>query len=138
MGELNRNWVIVPGALDDKLGITVLEQSAERVVGTMPVDGNTQSLGLLHGGASLALGEALGSWAAMIHASSLGKVCVGLDISATHHRSVRSGIVTGTATALSLGRTITSHEVVIVDSAGQRLCTVRITNLIIDQRKDAS
>ena len=138
MGELNSNWVIVPGALDDKLGITVLEQSAERVVGTMPVDGNTQSLGLLHGGASLALGEALGSWAAMIHASSLGKVCVGLDIIVTHHRGVRSGIVTGTATALSLGRTVTSHEVVIVDSAGQRLCTVRITNLIIDQRKDAS
>lgn len=138
MDRLIAPWVITPGALDDKLGITVLEQSAERVVGTMPVDGNTQSLGLLHGGASVALGEALGSWAAMIHASTLGKVCVGLDISATHHRGARTGTVTGTATAISLGRTVTSHEVVITDSSGARLCTVRITNLIIDPRKDPS
>lgn len=127
-------WNIVPGALDEKLGIIVSEQSAERVVATMPVEGNTQSLGLLHGGASAAFAEALGSWAAMIHASSLGKVCVGVDLNATHHRGTRAGTITGTATAISLGRTMASHEVVIADDLGNRLCTARITNLLIDRR----
>ena len=104
------------------------------MVATMPVTGNTQSFGLLHGGASLVLGEALGSWAAVIHASTLGKTAVGLDISATHHRSAREGVVTGVATAIQLVRTVTSHEVVISDESGARLCTVRITNLIVDKR----
>jgi uncharacterized protein (TIGR00369 family) len=130
----NPPWTIELGSLDNKLGIVVLEQSAQRVVATMPVHGNTQSFGLLHGGASMALGEALGSWAAVIHASSLGKMAVGLDISGTHHRGVRDGVVTGVATALQLGKTVTSHEVVITDEAGARLCTVRITNLIVDKR----
>lgn len=130
----HESWTIIPGALDEKMGIVVLEQSAERVVATMPVEGNTQSLGLLHGGASAAFAEALGSWAAMIHASSLGKVCVGVDINATHHRSARAGTVTGTATAISLGRTMASHEIVITDEAGERLCTARITNLLIEKR----
>lgn len=129
----NPPWTIELGALDNKLGIVVLEQSAQRVVATMPVHGNTQSFGLLHGGASMAFGEALGSWAAVIHASSLGKMAVGLDISGTHHRGVRDGVVTGVATALQLGKTVTSHEVVITDEAGARLCTVRITNLIVDK-----
>ena len=130
----NPPWTIELGSLDNKLGIVVLEQSAQRVVARMPVIGNTQSFGLLHGGASMAFGEALGSWAAVIHASSLGKMAVGLDISGTHHRGVRDGIVTGVATALQLGKTVTSHEVVITDEAGARLCTVRITNLIVDKR----
>jgi uncharacterized protein (TIGR00369 family) len=127
-------WAIELGALDKKLGIVVLEESAERVVATMPVNGNTQSFGLLHGGASMVLGEALGSWAAVIHASSLGKLAVGLDINGTHHRGARDGIVTGVATAIHLGKTVTSHEVVITDETGARVSTVRITNLIIDQR----
>lgn len=127
-------WEIELGALDVKMGITVLEQSPQRVVGTMPVEGNTQSFGLLHGGASMVLGEALGSWAAAIHASTLGMTCVGLDISGTHHRTLRSGTITGVATAISLGRTVTSHEVVISDEDGARLCTVRITNLLRERR----
>jgi 1,4-dihydroxy-2-naphthoyl-CoA hydrolase len=129
----NTPWQIVLGDLDRKLGIEVLEQSAERVVATMPVAGNTQSFGLLHGGATLAFGEALGSWAAVIHAESLGKTAVGLDVSGTHHRGAREGIVTGVATAIHLGRTTTSHEVVMTDETGARLCTVRITNLVIDR-----
>ncbi|CAN5222587.1 hotdog fold thioesterase [soil metagenome] len=131
-------WAIELGDLDRKLGIEVLEQSAERVVATMPVSGNTQSFGLLHGGASLAFGEALGSWAAVIHASSLGKTAVGLDVSGTHHRGIRDGLVTGVATAIHLGRTTTSHEVVLSDEAGNRLCTVRITNLLLDPRGPVS
>ncbi|CAB4561499.1 unannotated protein [freshwater metagenome] len=130
----NTPWTIELGALDNKLGIVVLEESAERVVATMPVQGNTQSFGLLHGGASLAFGEALGSWAAVIHASSLGKNAVGLDISGTHHRGVREGVITGVATAIRLGNTVTSHEVVMTDQTGARLCTVRITNLIVEKR----
>lgn len=126
-------WIIELGDLDRALGIVVLEQSAERVVATMPVAGNTQSLGLLHGGASMALGEALGSWAALIHASKMGKTCVGLDINGTHHRSATAGLVTGVATSIALGRRVASHEVVMCDEAGVRLCTVRITNLIVDR-----
>lgn len=127
-------WTIELGELDRKLGVEILEQSGPRVVATMPVAGNTQSFGVLHGGASMAFGEALGSWAAVIHASTIGKTAVGLDISGTHHRAVRSGLVTGVATAIHLGRTTTSHEVVLTDEDGARLCTVRITNLIIERR----
>ncbi len=122
------------GELDRKLGVTLLEQSAERIVATMPVEGNRQAFGLLHGGASAAFAEALGSWAAVIHARSLGKTAVGLDINATHHAPARSGTITGVATAIRLGRTATSHEIVITDEQGRRLCTARITNLLIDEK----
>lgn len=128
-----RVWKIVLGELDEKMGVTIVEESAERVVATLPVEGNRQSFGLLHGGASIAFAEAIGSWAAVIHADSLGKSAVGLDINATHHASVREGIVTGVATAIRLGRTVTSHDVVVSDETGRRLCTARITNLIVDR-----
>ncbi len=126
-------WRIVPGELDVAMGVEILEQSVEKVVATMPVEGNRQSFGLLHGGASLAVGEAVGSWAAVIHASTLGKTAVGVDVSATHHRSARSGRVTVTATPIHLGRTLTTHEVLIENEDGQRLCTMRITNLLLDR-----
>ena len=127
-------WTIELGELDRKMGVEVVEQSAERVVATMPIDGNRQSLGLLHGGGMVALAEAVGSWAAVIHASTMGKVAVGVDINATHHASGREGSVTATATAIRLGRTLTSHEVVIADDRGRRLCTARITNAIVEKR----
>ncbi|WP_270241650.1 hotdog fold thioesterase [Kocuria marina] len=130
-GEAYEPWTIELGELDEKMGVVVEEQSAERVVATMPVEGNRQSLGLLHGGASVALGEMLGSWAAVIHASSFGKVAVGVDINATHHSSATSGRVRGVATAIHLGRSVTNHEVVITHiDTGKRLCTVRITNYL--------
>lgn len=124
-------WEIVLGELDVKMGVTIVEQSAERVVATMPVEGNRQSFGLLHGGASVAFAEALGSWAAVIHAGP-GRTAVGVDINATHHRAATSGIVTGVATAVQLGRTLACHEIVITDDEGRRLCTARITNLLRD------
>lgn len=127
-------WKIELGELDRKMGVEVVEQSAERVVATMPIAGNRQSLGLLHGGGMVALAEAVGSWAAVIHASTMGKVAVGVDINATHHVSSREGHVTATATAIRLGKTLTSHEVVLVDQAGRRLCTARITNAIVEKR----
>ncbi len=128
-------WKIELGELDRKMGVEIIEESAERVVATMPVDGNRQSLGLLHGGAMVAVAEAVGSWAAVIHASTLGRVAVGVDINATHHASGHGGLVTATATAIRLGRTLTSHEVIITDEQGRRLCTARITNAIVERRR---
>jgi uncharacterized protein (TIGR00369 family) len=117
------------GALAEKMGIEILELSAERAVATMPVVGNTQPVGLLHGGAYLVLGETLGSFAANVWAHPRG-IAVGIEISASHSKSATKGLVTGTATALSLGNTLTVHEIVITNEAGERLSTVRITNLI--------
>ena len=114
------------GGLNERMGIELLEISAERVVGTMPVEGNTQPFGLLHGGASVVLAETLGSIGSGLHAHP-DRVSVGIDINATHHRSATSGTVTGVATAIHLGRTMASYEVVITDDAGRRVCTSRIT-----------
>lgn len=111
-----------------RMGITILESSAERAVGTMPVEGNTQPFGLLHGGASCVLAETLGSIAATMHAQErFNGFAVGLEISATHHRSARSGVVTGVATAIHRGGTVATYEIVITDEDGQRLCTARLT-----------
>lgn len=134
MMEKFEPWTIVLGELDEKMGVKVVEQSATKVVATMPIDGNRQSLGLLHGGAMACLAEAVGSWAAVIHASTLGKVAVGVDINATHHASGHTGLVTATATAIRLGRTMCSHEIVIEDESGRRLCTARITNAVVDKK----
>ena len=118
------------GGLNEKLGVELLEISAERIVATMPVEGNTQPYGLLHGGASVALAETLGSIGSAIHAHP-DKVAVGVDINATHHRAARAGTVTGVATAVHLGRTMTSYEVVITDEDGKRVCTCRITCTLV-------
>lgn len=120
------------GSLTRKLGIQFLELSADHSVATMPVKGNTQVIGILHGGAHVVLGESLGSISAAIHAGP-GRVAMGIEINATHSRSVSSGIVTATCTALSLGRTLATHEIVVRDEEGRRLSTVRITNFLRDQ-----
>ena len=117
------------GTLIERMGIEVLEATPERLVATMPVEGNTQPYGLLHGGASVVLAETLGSIGAGLHAGP-GRIAVGLDINATHHRAARSGLVTGTATLLSAGRTLVSYDIVVTDDAGRRTCTSRITCLL--------
>lgn len=119
------------GALTRKMGIEFLELSAEHSVATMPVEGNTQVIGLLHGGAHVVLGESLGSISSAIHAGP-GRYAVGIEINATHSRSVTAGVVTGTCTALVLGRTLCTHEILITDQEGRRLSTVRMTNLLRD------
>ncbi len=121
------------GPLADKMGIQLTELSAERAVATMPVDGNTQPLGVLHGGAHVVLGESLGSFAANVWAHP-DKVAVGIEVNATHSRSVTSGTVTAVCTAISLGRTLATHEIVISDEEGRRLSTVRITNLLKEKK----
>jgi 1,4-dihydroxy-2-naphthoyl-CoA hydrolase len=117
------------GPLADKMGIQLIELSAEKAVATMPVEGNTQPIGLVHGGAYVVLGESLGSTAANVHAHPDG-YAVGIEINATHHKSATKGFVTGTCTAIKLGKTLTSHEIKVTDEAGELLSTIRITNLI--------
>ncbi|HEU5428466.1 MAG TPA: hotdog fold thioesterase [Actinocrinis sp.] len=117
------------GTLGEKLGIRFSEISVQRLVASMPVKGNTQPAGLLHGGASVALAETLGSVGAAVHAGP-GAMVVGVEINATHHRSARSGVVTGTATPLFLGRSLATYEIVITDEDERRICTARISCLI--------
>ncbi|CAN5285914.1 hypothetical protein BH09ACT5_BH09ACT5_04570 [soil metagenome] len=117
------------GALAVKMGIEFLELSGEYSVARMPVEGNTQVVGLLHGGAHVVLGESLGSISSAIHAGP-GRYAVGIEINATHSRSITSGWVTGTCRALSLGRTLATHEIVMTDEEGNRLSTVRMTNFL--------
>ncbi len=122
---------IDPGELDHKLNIEFEEQTPERVVATMPVEGNRQGHGILHGGASIALAESTGSWAAVLHAAQFGKIAVGIEVNATHHSSATEGTVRAVATPIKLGRSMTSHEVVMTHvETGRRLCTVRISNYL--------
>ena len=121
------------GALDKKMGIEIIEASPQRLVGTMPVEGNTQPIGLLHGGANVVLAESLGSIGTQLHAGPNRKI-VGVDINATHHKSATKGVVTGVATAVSLGKTMCCYDIVITNDEGQRTCTARITCLILAER----
>jgi len=121
------------GALDKKMGIEILEASPQRLVATMPVEGNTQPVGLLHGGANVVLAESLGSIGTALHAGPDRRI-VGVDINATHHKSATSGLVTGVATPVSLGKTLCCYEVVITNESGERTCTARITCLILADR----
>jgi uncharacterized protein (TIGR00369 family) len=119
------------GELPDRMGIEFTEVSADRVVATMPVEGNRQPYGLLHGGASCVLAESLGSIGAAMHAGE-GRIALGVDINATHHRAVRSGVVTGVATPVHRGRSAATYEIAITDEAGRRVCTARLTAIIRD------
>lgn len=121
------------GELDSKMGIEITEASPQRLVGTMPVVGNRQPMGLLHGGANVVLAESLGSVGTQLHAGADRRI-VGVDINATHHKSATEGIVTGVATAISLGKTMCCYDVVITNEAGERTCTARITCFILAKR----
>ncbi|UNX56162.1 hotdog fold thioesterase [Georgenia sp. TF02-10] len=123
------------GTLSDRLGIELLEASAERVVARMPVAGNTQPFGLLHGGASVALAETVGSIAATLHAGT-GRTAVGTEVNATHHRSVREGHVTATATPLHHGARTASYQVAVVDDDDRRVCTARLSCMLLDLPAD--
>jgi uncharacterized protein (TIGR00369 family) len=109
-----------------KLGIEIVQAQPGRVVGTMPVTGNRQPVGIMHGGANAAFAETLGSIAGLLYAGPNGQA-VGLDLSCTHHRWIASGIVTGVAEPLHEGRTNATYEIIITDQAGRRTCTARLT-----------
>ncbi|WP_182897727.1 MULTISPECIES: hotdog fold thioesterase [unclassified Microbispora] len=119
--------------LHQRMGIEILEASAERVVGRMPVKGNTQPHGLLHGGASCVLAETLGSTGAALHAGA-GRIAVGIEINATHHRSATSGHVTAVATRVHGGRTLATYAIEITDDEGRAVCTARLTCMLRDAR----
>ena len=119
-----------PSALDKKMGIEIIEASPQRMVGTMPVEGNTQPSGLLHGGANVVLAETLGSVGTHLHAGPNRRI-VGIDVNATHHKSATSGKVTAVATAVTLGKTLCCYEVEITNDKGERTCSARITCLIL-------
>jgi 1,4-dihydroxy-2-naphthoyl-CoA hydrolase len=114
--------------LAGRMGIRILEASKDRVVGTMPVEGNTQPYGILHGGASCVLAESLGSLGSALHAGP-DRVTLGIEINATHHRSARTGLVTGVATLVHGGRTMSTFEIVITGEDGKRICTARLSCL---------
>lgn len=126
----NQQPALPTAPLDERMGIEYVEATAERVVARMPVEGNTQPFGLLHGGASAVLAESAGSVAANLHGAP-DRYAVGVDINATHHRGVRSGHVTAVATPAHLGRSSASYEVVITDDDGRRVCTARLTCFLI-------
>ena len=121
------------GALNERMGFELLNLTPEEVIGRMPVAGNTQPYGLWHGGASCVLAETLASLGSFMHAQP-ERISVGVDINATHHRSVTAGWVTGTATALHLGRSVASYEIVITDDADRRVCTARVTCQLVTPR----
>ncbi|HET6758652.1 MAG TPA: hotdog fold thioesterase [Propionibacteriaceae bacterium] len=121
------------GALNTKMGFELLTLTPELVVGRMPVAGNTQPYGLWHGGASCVLAETLASLGSFMHAQP-EKISVGVDINATHHRAVTSGWVTGVATALRLGSSVASYEIVLTDDAERRVCTARVTCQLVSPR----
>jgi 1,4-dihydroxy-2-naphthoyl-CoA hydrolase len=114
--------------LGAKLGIELVSLSHDEVVGTMPVAGNRQPYGLLHGGASAVLAESLGSTLAALH-SLPERFPVGLELACTHHRSATSGLVTGVARPLHIGRSTSTCEIVVSDEQGRRVCTAKLTCL---------
>lgn len=118
-----------PDSLAARMGINLTEAGPQRVVATMPVKGNCQPMGLLHGGASCVLAETLGSVGAVLHAGPQG-IALGIEINATHHRSATSGLVTGVATPVHLGRTLATYDIVITDDNGKRVCTARLSCMI--------
>ncbi|HXV91775.1 MAG TPA: hotdog fold thioesterase [Pseudonocardia sp.] len=112
-----------------RLGIEIHTCRPGLVVGSMPVEGNRQPLGILHGGANAVLAETLGSVAAFLHAGPGGNA-VGLDLSCTHHRWVSSGRVTGVCRPLHERAAVAAYEIVVSDGSGLRTCTARLTCVV--------
>ncbi|MGK5447613.1 MULTISPECIES: PaaI family thioesterase [Streptomyces] len=124
------------GRLGERMGLVITHAAPEKVVGTLPVEGNTQPYGLLHGGASAVLAETLGSVGAMLHGGPT-KLAVGVDLNCTHHRGLTSGTVTGTATPVHRGRSTTTYEIAVTDEQDRRVCSARLTCMLRDAPGDA-
>ncbi|RAU83368.1 hotdog fold thioesterase [Pontibacter arcticus] len=120
----------------EHLGIEITEVGPDYLAGKMPVDHRThQPMGLLHGGASVALAESLASMGAALQVDLTTKACVGLEINANHIRGVREGWVYGKATAMHIGRTTQVWETKITNEAGDLVCISRMTVAVIDKVK---
>ena len=121
-----------PNTMVERLGIEVTDIGDDYVRGRMPVDARThQPYGLLHGGASVALAETLGSIAGMLCLDPAKELAVGLDVNANHVRGVTQGVVTGTARALHVGRTTQVWEVRIEDERARLICIARLTVAVV-------
>lgn len=121
-----------------RMGIEITRWDVQEMIGTMPVEGNRQPYGLLHGGANAVLAESLGSLSAALHAETLGRMAVGLELSCTHHRAVTDGVVTGVCRPVHLGRTTATLEIVVTDEQGRRTCTARLTCILRDKPSAAT
>lgn len=115
------------GPLNEAMGIHFVAANRDQLVAQMPVAGNTQPYGILHGGASGVIAETVGSVGSAIHSAQFGTLPVGLELSCTHHRSVDSGVITATGKPISLGKTMTCWEIALTDETGSRTCTARLT-----------
>jgi uncharacterized protein (TIGR00369 family) len=119
--------------LADRMGIELVKLSLDEVIGTLPVVGNRQPFGLLHGGANAVLAETLGSTLSALHALP-ERFPVGLELACTHHRAATEGLVTGVARPIHVGRSTSTTEIVITDADGRRTCTAKLTCLHRDSR----
>ncbi len=119
-----------PGPLDDKLGIRIVDFTPDRLVATMPVEGNQQPFGLLHGGATCALVESVGSWAAVLNAGPDRKA-VGVELNASYLRAATAGTVTAVCTPARIGRTLSTFLVEVTDERGRTTATARLTCAIL-------
>lgn len=126
------NMDLAAEQLATKLGIEITHWDANRLVGTMPVAGNRQPYGLLHGGATASLAETLGSVAAAMHAAP-DRVALGLELSCTHHRAARGGLVTAVCTPLHVGRSTATFQIAVSDEDGKAVCTARLTCILRDR-----
>ncbi|TEW53791.1 hotdog fold thioesterase [Psychromonas sp. RZ22] len=133
--ELSRLNAISKGTIIELLGIEYTKVGDDFLQATMPVDSRThQPHGLLHGGASVVLAETLGSVAANLVVED-DKVCVGLEVNANHVRSIKKGIVVGTATAVHIGYSTQIWQIEICNERGQLVCTSRLTVAVINKPK---
>jgi uncharacterized protein (TIGR00369 family) len=122
------------GELAERMGIKLIEVSANKTIGTMPVQGNRQPLGLLNGGANAILAETLGSIAANV-AAYPDRVAVGVDINVTHHKGVKDGFVKGIATPLHIGKTTGSYFIEILNDKDERSASARLTVFFKEKNK---
>ncbi len=116
--------------LDDKLGIEIVDFTPDRLVATMPVEGNQQPFGLLHGGATCTLVETIGSWAAMLGAGP-DRQAVGVELNASYLRAARSGVVTAVCTPVRRGRTLATFLIEVSDERGRTTASARLTCMIL-------
>jgi 1,4-dihydroxy-2-naphthoyl-CoA hydrolase len=128
---------MIRGTLIERCRMELLTLDARGGTMTMPVAGNTQPAGLLHGGATIALAESVASFAAILRAREIhgeGAQAVGTSVSALHHRSARDGVVTATCTVRHAGRQVASYLVDVHDEAGTLLSTITVSTMLLPPR----
>jgi uncharacterized protein (TIGR00369 family) len=138
MAEDRADWTVtlggsLDGTLIELLGIEILDAGPERVVARMPVAGNVQPFGLLHGGATAALCETVASVGASL-AAAPQRTAVGIELNVNHLRAVTTGTVTATGTALRAGRSVAVWDVRVHDDAGELYAVGRLTLAVRDAR----